>query len=378
MRFISVFGGAVVFLCNLYISFFHTLDLFRSGGLTGGMEYVAAVGAEIAFFTFAVTIVYARLRRIRPGWPSILGGLLGVSLVGWSNIAAGWSYGLVGILIGIYFPAMLLVVEANLTRTAAMRRNQPASQAAESTNQPADQWSKMADQPAASTSHSTTISQAIDHQPASHPGGRKVADQSTSHISQQSAAVNRSISQPNQPVAESVSQVAEVAEKAVEADQPAVSQVAETASQPIDQLAKSASRSANQLTTITTNQSTSVTDQSTSHSTTISHSASSTNQPAEQEIDQVADKPDSQPTNQPANQPSVTKRSNVVDMADRQAVDQKAIEVAERYYKETGELPSRRQLAKMADITPYRASKAINYLKKKYDLRQTKKTASGR
>jgi len=321
MRFISVLGGAVVFLCNLYISFFHTLDLFRSGGLTGGMEYVAAVGAEIAFFTFAVTIVYARLRRIRPGWPSILGGLLGVSLVGWSNIAAGWSYGLVGILIGIYFPAMLLVVEANLTRTAAMRRNQPASQAAESTNQPADHRMKMADQPATSASHSTTVSQVVDQKSASHPGGRKVADQSASHISQQSAAVNRSISQPNQPVAESVSQVAEVAEKAVEADQPAVSQMAETASQ-------STAKSASGRSTI--------------------------------------------------NQPSAGQRSKVVDMADRKVADRKVVEVAEKYYQETGQLPSRRQLAKMAGCTPYRASKAINHLKEKYNIDSANKSASGR
>jgi len=304
MRFISVLGGAVVFLCNLYISFFHTLDLFRSGGLTGGMEYVAAVGAEIAFFTFAVTIVYARLRRIRPGWPSILGGLLGVSLVGWSNIAAGWSYGLVGILIGIYFPAMLLVVEANLTRTAAMRRNQPASQAAESTNQPADHRMKMADQPATSASHSTTVSQVVDQKSASHPGGRKVADQSASHISQQSAAVNRSISQPNQPVAESVSQVAE------------------TASQ-------STAKSASGRSTI--------------------------------------------------NQPSATNRTKVVDMADRKMDDQKVVEVAEKYYRENGELPSRRRLAEMADCTPYRAEKAINFLKEKYNINQSaNRSASGR
>jgi len=323
MRFISVLGGAVVFLCNLYISFFHTLDLFRSGGLTGGMEYVAAIGAEIAFFTFAVTIVYARLRHIRPGWPSILGGLLGVSLVGWSNIAAGWSYGLVGILIGIYFPAMLLVVEANLTRTAAMRRNQPASQAAESTNQLADQRSKITDQPATSTSQSTTVNQVADQKSASQPSGRKVVDQTTSHVSrnsQQSATVNRSISQQNPPVAE-------VVEKAVEADRPAVSQVAETVSQSTD---KSAS---------------------------------------------------GQPT---INQPPVTNRTKVVNMADRRKrsaeADPKVVEKAEKYYREKGELPSERKLADLAETTRYQAGKAIDYLKKKYNIdnQSTNRSASGR
>ena len=197
MRFISVFGGVIVLICNLVVSFSHTLDLFRAGGLTGGMEYVAALGVETAFLTFAVGIVVARLRQTHPGWPATIGGLLGVGLATWANIRAGWPYGVVGILLGIYFPAMLLVAEANLARVATMRRqsNQPADQSAGATNQdqPAGQQDpaadqkrpaskeRLADNPATTSQGDRPAKKAAEHPTPTNqenqPADQKVADQ---------------------------------------------------------------------------------------------------------------------------------------------------------------------------------------------------------
>jgi hypothetical protein len=115
-----VFGAFLVLVCNLVVSFNHTLALFRSGGFNDGLEYVAAVGVETTFIMGALNIVYARLKGISPGAPAVLGGLLGVALVGWSNVSAGWSYGLTGILLGLAIPSCLIVSEAILSREAIL------------------------------------------------------------------------------------------------------------------------------------------------------------------------------------------------------------------------------------------------------------------
>jgi hypothetical protein len=43
MRFINVFGALVVVICNIYVSFNHSLELFCTGGFGGGLEYVAVI-----------------------------------------------------------------------------------------------------------------------------------------------------------------------------------------------------------------------------------------------------------------------------------------------------------------------------------------------
>lgn len=144
----------------------------------------------------------------------------------------------------------------------------------------------------------------------------------------------------------------------------------------------------------------------------------------DQPVNHLADQPHSQvaesashqpggqsdrPANKMADQPSASNRlatkNNVVDMAGRRAnrpatkkaasnqpaTDQKSatsqpatdqsatgrpttgadpevVEVAERYFKENGELPSQRQLADMARCSRYKAAKAIDEVKEKYNL----------
>ena len=116
MRALHILGAFLVLGCNLVVSFSHTLDLFRAGGFRGGLEYVGAVGVETVFLMGAFSIVYARLKGQSPDIPSIMGGLLGVALVSWSNVRAGLAYGWTGILLGLSTPASLVVAEAILSR----------------------------------------------------------------------------------------------------------------------------------------------------------------------------------------------------------------------------------------------------------------------
>lgn len=139
MRVINVIGGVIVLLANLIVSYNHSIELFQSGGFNGWMAHVAVIGAETTFILGALNIVVARLRGESPGGPAILGGLLGVALVSWSNVSAGWEYGSTGILLGLATPASLIVAEAILSRAIIRQRKAESPsevEAAEETSPP--------------------------------------------------------------------------------------------------------------------------------------------------------------------------------------------------------------------------------------------------
>lgn len=147
MRGLNIGGALVVLLANLYVSFNHTLDLFRSAGFVGNQAVVATIGAEAGFLVGVVNLVVARFKGIRPSWPAKASGALGLFLVGWSNVAAGWPYGLVGVALGLYIPAMMFTTEANLGWSLS---NKPTKEGGQTTTSKADQPTKTTnqDQPA--------------------------------------------------------------------------------------------------------------------------------------------------------------------------------------------------------------------------------------
>jgi RNA polymerase sigma factor (sigma-70 family) len=72
-------------------------------GVHGWMAHVAVIAAEITF---------------------IMGGLLGVAVVTWSNVAAGWSYGWVGIILGATTPLSLIIAESILSRAILQQQEE--------------------------------------------------------------------------------------------------------------------------------------------------------------------------------------------------------------------------------------------------------------
>lgn len=121
MKVINIIGAFLVLVCNLVVSFNHSIELFRSGGFTGALALWAVVGAEVTFLLGALNLVVARMKHQPPGAPAIAGGLLGTGLVAWSNVAAGWEYGLVGVALGLMPPASMLVSEGILSREILQR-----------------------------------------------------------------------------------------------------------------------------------------------------------------------------------------------------------------------------------------------------------------
>lgn len=57
MKSINVIGAFTVLLCNIIVSFDHSLELFRAGGFTGSLAYVAVIGAEVTFLMGAFNLV---------------------------------------------------------------------------------------------------------------------------------------------------------------------------------------------------------------------------------------------------------------------------------------------------------------------------------
>lgn len=171
MRGLNIFGAMVVLAANLYVSFNHTLDLFESAGFTGNRAVVATIGAEAGFLVGVVNLVVARFKGIQPGWPAKASGVLGLFLVGWSNVAAGWPYGVVGVALGLYIPAMMFATEANLgwslsnkpTTNQTTRKKQTKTKATNQ-DQPTTKEVGREDKPTIATSGRETANQTISNQ----------------------------------------------------------------------------------------------------------------------------------------------------------------------------------------------------------------------
>lgn len=112
----------------VYISFVHSLELFRAYGFEGELAYLGVIAVELTFVSSMLNIVVCRLKQRPAGMPSYIGGLLGVSLVAWSNVSATVEYGLPGIVLGLFVPAALVVSESIMSyavirgRTADTKR----------------------------------------------------------------------------------------------------------------------------------------------------------------------------------------------------------------------------------------------------------------
>lgn len=115
-------------MCVVIISFVHSLELFRTYGFTGYLAYLGVIAVELTFVSSMLNIIVCRLKERPAGLPSYIGGLLGVSLVAWSNVSATAGYGLPGVVLGLFVPAALVVSESIMSyavirgRTADTKR----------------------------------------------------------------------------------------------------------------------------------------------------------------------------------------------------------------------------------------------------------------
>lgn len=131
MRALNIVGGSIVLVCVVAVSYSHTLALFGMGGFTGIFQHMAVIAVEVTFLLGALNMVVSRFKGRHPGIPAILGGLFGVSIVGWGNIEAGVNYGIHGVLLGAAIPISLIIAEAILSKAILQRmKEQPEGEPA--------------------------------------------------------------------------------------------------------------------------------------------------------------------------------------------------------------------------------------------------------
>lgn len=116
MKIINIIGATIVLLANIYVSFNHSIELFKLGGFTGEIAYMGVIGAEVTFLLGVLNMTVSKLKGEKTGSPAYAGFYLGVSLILWSNIHAGLKAGVIGIILGAVTPASLIVAETIIGR----------------------------------------------------------------------------------------------------------------------------------------------------------------------------------------------------------------------------------------------------------------------
>jgi hypothetical protein len=307
MKALNITGAFVVLICNLVVSFDHSLELFRAGGFTGRLAYLAVIGAEVTFIMGALNLVSSRMRGISPGLPATSGFILGVLLVSWANVSAGWSYGLTGVLLGLATPISLIIVEAILSRAIINRKKEDAQ----------DDVEIVVDDPKQVIHPNTkevqpTVKRSV--QPSMH-SSVEPSVQPTMHPSVQSP-MESSVQPTMHPSVQSSM------ESSV---QPTMHSSMETSVQPSNQLTQSD-------------------DAPTQKTTEVAHENST------EKISAVES---------PAKLALVEQKSTTVKVGE----EDHPFDMAMKLYKDTGIFPTRRNLAKLANITEYRANQVIQRLK---------------
>ncbi|MBA4544298.1 hypothetical protein H1164_15710 [Thermoactinomyces daqus] len=109
----------IVLLGTIVFSIFHSIELLRRAGATGGMEYIGLVMFEVVFIssTAILTKCVAKKKKTKLTWLGIvfsaLGFIIGILFVEWSNIS-GMAHTRTGQIIGFTTPILLIIAEGIL------------------------------------------------------------------------------------------------------------------------------------------------------------------------------------------------------------------------------------------------------------------------
>lgn len=130
--FLTLIGGTLgllvsvaIIALNIYVSFNHTLELYRSAGFSHGglMDFCATLALELVFVSGSVINIV----NIKNGkhWKERIAstsvGIAGIALIMWSNISALWGHGVTGVILGIITPLSIIGFEFILAEVYAKK-----------------------------------------------------------------------------------------------------------------------------------------------------------------------------------------------------------------------------------------------------------------
>ncbi|PRZ12658.1 hypothetical protein CLV36_11255 [Laceyella sediminis] len=337
MKLLNTLSALLVLVCAVYISVNHTHDLFMGVGYTSRQAWVATIMSETMFIVGGINLAAARLRGYKPGTPAYLGFIQGVALVGWSNIAATYKYGIDGWLLGSSIVSAVLIMEAimtNATKKADENAEQEPEEKAEN------------DQPKKPTARPDRHDQPEQPDHPNHPTTqREQTDQPTN--------------QPEQPTAQP--------EDNDKADQPdETAQVADTAqTNQADETNQDVAKSEESAQPLPTAQA-----EATNRPT---NNNQPTNQPGgtaqPEQPEEVTDQPTDQPTGATqTTQNDETAQADGIEETDQTDKPTTPYEWAVHEYKRTGKVPTRRGLAKLAGCSEWKAGNAKKQLEEELGL----------
>jgi predicted nucleic acid-binding protein len=142
MRIFNIVVSFAIVALNIYVSFTHTLTLFRDGGFAQEglfsflrIDLAAVIAAELVFFMGCVNIINAHIQHRPAGYPAYLTSGLGVILIGWSNVYAQWEYGFMGFVLGLSVPIGIVLSELMFSHSvSSYQRNQEDDTKSHETN----------------------------------------------------------------------------------------------------------------------------------------------------------------------------------------------------------------------------------------------------
>ncbi|MBH8605613.1 hypothetical protein [Thermoactinomyces sp. CICC 10522] len=111
----------IILIGTIAFSIFHSIELLRRAGATGGLEYIGVVMFEVVFISSTATLTGTLMKKKKPSgffaivglMFSIAGFIMGIAFVEWSNIT-GMADSWTGRIIGGATPVLLIITEGVL------------------------------------------------------------------------------------------------------------------------------------------------------------------------------------------------------------------------------------------------------------------------
>lgn len=142
MRIFNIIVSFAIVALNIYVSFNHTLTLFQDGGFAKEgllsflrIDLASVIAAELVFFMGCVNIINSHIQNRPAGYPAYLTSVLGVILIGWSNVYAQWEYGFMGFVLGLSVPVGIVLSELMFSHSIASYHSSKEIESTQKTNE---------------------------------------------------------------------------------------------------------------------------------------------------------------------------------------------------------------------------------------------------
>lgn len=126
MKILYKLGTLIVLGCSIWVSFNHTLDLYWAGHFRNGLEWPATITAEVAFLMGVLMLFDSRRQGYSPPWQAKMLFVIGLAVVGWSNVSAGIGYEksgkATGVILGLLIPVFIFGAESVLSHAYMRKR----------------------------------------------------------------------------------------------------------------------------------------------------------------------------------------------------------------------------------------------------------------